>query len=301
MSDSQISVALIGANGMLAQAVVAEAPECYQFTNFDLPEFDLTDEMSVHRALGDLQPNVIINCAAYTQVDKAEGNEEIAMRVNGNGPGCLAAAAKKVGAVLVHISTDYVFDGKKTSPYLETDAVCPQSAYGRTKLAGERSVFESGLGEFYILRTSWLYGPGGPNFVETMLRLASERDELRVVDDQRGTPTYTRDLAQAIFSLLRCGPTPRIEASSGFGLYHFSNSGECSWCDFAREIINTAKRRGIDLAVKKLTPIATEEYPLPAKRPAYSVFSKDKFMRQTGLMVRSWEAALVDYFDQRQS
>ncbi len=286
---------------MLAQAVLAEAPECCQFTKFDLPELDMTDSLSVHRVLGELGPDVIINCAAYTQVDKAEADEGTAMLVNGDGPGYLADVAKEVDAVLVHISTDYVFDGTKSTPYLEADVVGPQSAYGRTKLAGERAIIDSGLSEYFIIRTSWLYGPGGPNFVETMLRLAKEREEMCVVDDQHGTPTYTRDLARAIFALLRGHSLDDGVDSAAFGIYHFSNSGECSWYGFALEIIEMARRRGFDLVVKNLKPITTEEYPLPAKRPAYSVFSKDKFMRQTGLMVRSWDAALVDYFEQRQS
>ena len=195
-------LALIGSNGMLARKVRELAPPQYEVVGFDLPEFDLTDRAQVMAEMTRLQPAVIINCAAFTNVDGCESQEELATRVNGAGPGTLAEAAQAVGAILVHISTDYVFAGDKGSPYTESDPTGPLSAYGRSKLAGEAAIVASGLSRYFILRTSWLYGPGGKNFVETMLRLAAERDELRVVADQVGSPTYTGDLAAAIYNLL---------------------------------------------------------------------------------------------------
>ena len=195
-------LALIGGNGMLAKMVRERAPSEYEVFPFDLPEFDITDRNVVFSTMEKLRPDVIVNCAAYTDVDGCETNEETALLVNGRGPGYLAEAAKELGATLVHISTDYVFDGTKNSPYTEEDVTNPQSAYGRSKLLGERAILESGLDKFFIVRTSWLYGPGGKNFVETIARLATEREELRIVADQIGSPTLTDDLARAIFNLL---------------------------------------------------------------------------------------------------
>ena len=207
-------MALIGGKGMLASAIRNCAGTAWNIAGLDLPEFDLTDRSLVESVLGNLSPDVIINCAAYTDVDSCETNEELATRVNGEGPGHLARVAAKLGATLVHISTDYVFDGRKTSPYLETDPVGPLSAYGRSKLAGEQAVLASGLKRYYLVRTSWLYGPGGRNFVETIIRLAREREELRVVADQVGSPTYTGDLAQAIYQLLALDTRRRFSAPS---------------------------------------------------------------------------------------
>jgi dTDP-4-dehydrorhamnose reductase len=267
---------------------------------------------------------VIINCAAFTAVDACETQQELANKVNGEGPGILATAALKVGATLVHISTDYVFDGRKASPYGEEDRPNPSSAYGRSKLLGEEAIVRSGLKEYFILRTSWLYGPGGKNFVETVARLASERQELRIVADQFGTPTYTGDLAGAIFNLLALVPPdpamqPRhpspvtrhltsvtrhpspVTDVPPYGLYHFSNEGECSWHDFAVAIVEELKGRGENVIARAVVPIRTEEYPLPAPRPAYSVFSKEKYRRVTGAAVPHWKESLIRYFDRRTS
>jgi len=285
-------VALIGANGQLALKVRELAPADYAVHGFDLPEFDLTDRAQVLAEMERLQPAVIINCAAFTNVDACETEEELATRVNGAGPGYLAEAAQAVGAVLVHISTDYVFAGDKKSPYGEDDPTAPLSAYGRSKLAGEKAIAESGLERFYILRTSWLYGPGGKNFVETMIRLASEREELRVVADQFGSPTYTGDLATAIFRLLAL-PAP------AYGVYHLSNLGECTWHTFAEAIVELARMHGEAVKALRVVPIATSDYPLPAPRPAYSVFSKDKYLHATGAALPHWRDSLGNYFRER--
>lgn len=291
---ARVRLALIGGNGMLAYKVRELAPPSYEVVGFDLPDFDLTDCGQVLAEMARLQPAVIVNCAAFTNVDSCETEEELATRVNVAGPGHLAAAAQAVGAVLVHISTDYVFAGDKGSPYVESDATGPLSAYGRTKLAGEDAIIASGLTRYFILRTSWLYGPGGKNFVETMLRLAAERDELRVVADQVGSPTYTGDLAQAIYRLLA-----GAERSGHYGLYHFSNGGETSWHGFAAEIVAQARQLGELLPVARIVPIATSDYPLPAPRPAYSVFSKEKYLVATGAPLPPWQESLTRYLRER--
>jgi len=299
MSTPKIKLALIGSNGMLAQAVTKLAPAEYEVIPFDLPEFDMTDPELVEQVLTDVMPDVIVNCAAYTQVDKCESEEVLALKVNAQGPANLAAAAKTLDAVLIHISTDYVFDGSKTVPYVEMDKTCPQSAYGRTKLAGEQAIIDSSLERYFIIRTSWLYGPGGPNFVETMLRLGAECEELGIVDDQCGSPTYTYDLVNAIFNLLAIDNGSSITDHRLYGLYHFSNSGECSWYDFACEIFRQARENGMFLKVKKVTPIATTEYPVLAQRPAYSVFSKEKYIQGTEAVVPEWQSSLREYFKVR--
>ncbi|MBI5441423.1 MAG: dTDP-4-dehydrorhamnose reductase [Deltaproteobacteria bacterium] len=287
-------LALIGAKGMLASAVVRRAPAEYELVGLDLPEFDLTDRERVLRTIGELRPHVVLNCAAYTDVDGCESNERLATAVNGEGPGHLAEAAAEHGATLLHLSTDYVFDGAKRTPYREEDPPCPASAYGRSKWLGEKRVAESGLRNYFVLRTSWLYGPRGKNFVETIARLAAEREELRVVDDQVGCPTYTADLADAIFALLRAD-----RASPPSGIYHFSNEGACSWHTFAREIVAHLRRRGGPVRVERLLPIPTQEYPLPAKRPPYSVLSKQKYVEATGAEVPHWQDGLARYMEGR--
>jgi len=288
---------LIGANGMLAQAVKKVVPQEVELTQLDLPDFDITDREEVLVKMAGVKPDVILNCAAYTNVDGCESEEELATRVNGDGPGYLAEAAKATGATLVHISTDYVFDGEKTTPYTEEDPTGPMSAYGRSKLAGERAILASGLEKYFILRTSWLYGPGGKNFVETILRLAKEREELRIIADQVGSPTLTEDLAEAIFKLL--GLTRPASRVTRHGIYHFSNEGQCSWYDFACAIVEEARQGGEELKVERILPIKTEEYPLPAQRPAYSVFSKEKHRAATGAEVPEWRQSLKRYFEIR--
>lgn len=298
-----MKLALIGSNGMLARKVRERAISVgYSVADYDLPEFDLMNREQVLTEMVRLQPHVIVNCAAYTNVDGAETEEPLATEVNGFGPGYLAEAAQAVDAVLVHISTDYVFDGSKGSPYLEEDPVGPVSAYGRSKLAGEQAILASGLERYFIIRTSWLYGPGGKNFVETIIRLAREREELRIVADQTGSPTYSGDLAEAIFRLLSLADHgSRIADHDFFGLYHFSNSGQCSWHEFATEIVAQMIARGEILKTKQVVPIRTEEYPLPAKRPAYSVFSKQKYRAAVGAVVPAWQASLNRYLHERMS
>jgi dTDP-4-dehydrorhamnose reductase len=291
-------LALIGGNGMLAHMVATVAPPHYDVFPFDLPQLDISVRDQVLGAMGNLRPHVIVNCAAYTNVDACETQEELATRVNGHGAGHLAEAARETGAVLVHISTDYVFDGSKKTPYTEEDPPNPLSAYGRSKLAGEEAIRDSGLLRYFILRTSWLYGPGGKNFVETIARLAGEREELRVVADQLGSPTYTEDLARAIFQLLALDTpdTARLTPHEFHGIYHFANEGVCSWHAFAEAIVERLRQRGEANRLLQVVPISTEDYPLPAPRPPYSVFSKDRYRAATGQEIPDWMNALDRYF-----
>lgn len=278
-------VVLIGASGMLGTMVQATVPDAYELVPLSRHDLDIRDRDGVLEKLTRFAPDVIVNCAAFTDVDGCESETELADAVNAAGPGNLALAAKRLGAVLVHVSTDYVFDGTGSRPYTEEDPVAPRSAYGRSKLMGEEAIPASGLKEYFIVRTSWLYGPGGKNFVETMLRLAREREELRVVADQVGSPTYTRDLALAIYRLL---------STRSYGIYHFSDEGSCSWHEFASEIIRQYGRLEA-LRVRSVIPIRTQEYPLPAERPRYSVLSKEKYAAATGARIPDWRESLSAY------
>ena len=286
-------IALIGARGMLARKVLAASPANAAVTGFDLPEFDITRPDQVLEALATLRPDLIINCAAFTAVDQCETEEVLATAVNGTAVGSLAGVAAEVGALLVHISTDYVFAGSKGSPYLETDPVGPLSAYGRSKLAGEQAVTCSGLRRYLIIRTSWLHGPNGKNFVGTILRLAKEREELRVVADQVGSPTFTGDLATAIFNLAAMVLQGEEQGRSDlYGVYHFANSGQCSWHGFSEAVIEEARALGMPLIAKRVVPIATAEYPLPAPRTAWSVLSTQRYREVTGCDVPAWQDGL---------
>jgi len=296
------SMLLVGASGMLAGKVATRFGQNWAITPVDLPEFDLTDKAGVQKFVSTLKPQLIINCAAYTNVDGCETQEELAMQVNGAGVGYLAEAARECDATLVHISTDYVFPGRGSEPLREDAPVAPQSAYGRSKLAGEQAILSSGIKKFFIVRTSWLYGPGGGNFVETILRLAREREELNIVSDQIGSPTYTGDLAEALYALTRhlmSHGEGNLQPEAG--IYHFSNEGACSWYDFARGIVSQAREQGAELRVREINPITTAEFPLPAKRPAYSVLSTKKYRRATGATPPPWQESLATYLDERQN
>ncbi len=296
---SQPKIAIIGANGMLASMIRKMAPKSTDLHLFDLPDFDMTDTQNVESVMGTLQPEIIINCAAFTQVDKCETEQQLAHAANGTGAGNLAIAAKNTGATLIHISTDFVFFGDKDTPYSETDQPEPLSVYGASKLAGERAIINSGLSNYYILRTSWLYGPGGGNFVETIIRLANEREDLGIVADQVGTPTYTTDLANVIWTLVSSVTDHPSFVTAPYGIYHYSNSGECSWYEFACEIISQLREANVPLKVKQIRPITTAEYPVPAKRPTYSVMSKEKIVAATGIEVPPWQESLKKYLKGR--
>ena len=253
---------VIGAAGMLGQDLLAAAERAgHEAVGWDLPEIDITDSAATRAAVGELRPDAVVNCAAWTDVDGAEANEELAARVNAEGAGNVAAAAAAAGVLVVQVSTDYSFDGTAGRPYTESSPTSALGAYGRTKLAGELAVAEAATPDFAIVRTAWLFGPNGKNFVDTMLRLGSERDEVSVVDDQIGCPTYTGHLAPALVDVAERRLT---------GVLHVAGGGECSWYDLA---VAAFERTGTDCAVKR---ISTAEFGRPAPRPAYSVLRTER-------------------------
>lgn len=255
-------------------------PAEYHFHFTDKEELDITDRAAVFAFMERERIGVVINCAAFTAVDKAEEAAELCDLLNHTAPAYLAEAAAAVGATMIQVSTDYVFDGTAHRPYREDDPTCPNSVYGRTKLAGEESVIRLCPGSM-VVRTAWLYSTFGNNFVKTMIRLGREREALGVVFDQIGTPTYARDLAAALLTAVQQGIVP--------GVYHYSNEGVCSWFDFCRAIHRAA---GISPARCKVSPLHTEEYPVPAPRPHYSVLDKTKIKQTYALDIPWWEDSL---------
>jgi len=262
-----------GANGMLGHRVVAAARERgLDVRGTDLPELDLVDAAAVERFVADVRPDAIVHCAAYTDVDGAEADEELATRINGDAAGNVA----RCGVPVVHVSTDYVFAGDGREPYVESDTPDPRTAYGRSKLAGERAVLQADE-RHAIARTAWLYGEGGKNFVDTMLRLGAERDEVNVVFDQIGSPTWTGHLAPALVELAERGAS---------GVFHAAGAGACSWFELA---IEAMRLRDLDCRVVAVT---TEEYPLPAPRPAFSVLATE---REDGIHLPDWHEGVEQH------
>lgn len=275
-----MNILITGANGQLGNEMRVLSRENPRHTCFftDVQELDICDEQAVRAFVAYNRVQVIVNCAAYTSVDKAEDNLELCDRLNHLAPSYLAFAAEASGAGLIQISTDYVFDGTAHLPYTEEVAPCPDSVYGSTKLAGERAVMEN-CGRSMIIRTGWLYSGYGNNFVKTMLRLGRERETLGVVFDQIGTPTYANDLAKAIFAIIDRGIVP--------GIYHFSDEGVCSWYDFTLAIHRLA-----GITACKVRPLHTDEFPAKATRPHYSVLDKTKIKNTFGLEIPHWEKSL---------
>ena len=277
-----LNILITGANGQLGrslQRLGGVSPHNYICT--DVAELDITDAGAVLRAVREHRIDVIVNCAAYTDVEKAEEAEARADLLNHKAAGNLAAAAKETGATLFHVSTDYVFDGTAHTPYTEDVTPSPLGAYGRTKLAGERAVMASGC-RYLIFRTAWLYSEYGRNFLRTMLRLTEEKKELRVVFDQTGTPTYAGDLAEAIFDIVEHRKYEGRE-----GIYHFSDEGVCSWYDFARAIAEYTGNSACDIR-----PCHSDEFPSKAVRPAYSVLDKTKIKETFGIVIPHWTDSL---------
>jgi dTDP-4-dehydrorhamnose reductase len=287
------NIVVVGGAGMLGAELV-EALNCagLNTVSLDLAEIDITRPESVGAVIGSIAaPGLVINCAAYTAVDKAESEPEAAFAANRDGPANLADECRKLGIPLIHISTDYVFDGKSSRPYTEEDGLNPLSVYGLSKQKGEEAV-RSSLVEHIIVRTSWLYGARGRNFVKTMLKLGLERDELKVVSDQHGCPTWSFDLAAC---LVRISESVQSDSKNTlWGTYHFCGKGATTWYDFARAILEEAEkrqpRRG---GVAKLLPIATSEYPTAAVRPMYSVLDCAKIRGAFGIEPVAWESSLA--------
>lgn len=275
------TILITGSNGQLGNELrkLESFYTDYQFIFTDIAELDITNPLAIEEMMSTHQVQTIINCAAYTAVDKAESDLDMAMRINAKAPQYLAEAAKKFDALLVQISTDYVFSGQGFLPYKEDEPCAPKSAYGLTKLKGEEAVINSGC-KAVIIRTSWLYSAFGHNFIKTMRKYGAERGFLKVVFDQIGTPTWAGDLAKAILDII---PQTKPERC---GIYHYSNEGVCSWYDFAVEILD---KSGISCNVE---PIETKDYPLPATRPYYSVLNKNKIKHDFKLSIPHWKESL---------
>ena len=283
-------VLVFGSTGQVARSLATHSGDAFDIVCIGRPDGDITDKAGVEKAFSHYRPDVVINAAAYTAVDAAETDEFSALRVNRDGPELLAGECRKAGIPIVHYSTDYVFDGEKDGPYSPTDTIAPQSAYGRSKAAGEMAIREQ-HSDHVILRTAWVFSPFGKNFVKTMLSLGAQRDQLRVVDDQVGNPTFAPDIAKHSLSIVKnimSGSSSR----NMFGTFHLTNSGETSWCNFAREIFRQSEDT---LGVRcEVTPIPTMEFPTPARRPKNSRLDGTTLKETHGILVRSWQDALAD-------
>ncbi|SPE51064.1 dTDP-4-dehydrorhamnose reductase subunit, NAD(P)-binding, of dTDP-L-rhamnose synthase [Verrucomicrobia bacterium] len=281
-------ILLIGKIGQVGWELRRTLAPLGQLVCVDFPDIDLTVSDSIRKWVRDTRPQLIINAAAFTAVDKAETESDLAMKINGVAPGILAEEAARSNALLVHYSTDYVFDGVKSDPYVETDPPNPLGAYGRTKLAGDEAVRAAG-GPHLIFRLCWVYGARGQNFMLTMMRLARERETLRVVNDQVGCPTWSRMIAETTALALKQALAAN-NLSALTGTYHLAAAGRVSWHGFAQAIIDLMPREGRKCS--SVQAIATREYPTPARRPAYSVLSCDKLERAFGLRLPAWDESL---------
>ena len=269
-----------GAGGMLGADVTRQFSSNFKVTALTRKELDITDKKAVRQVFKHYRPEIVINCAAFTRVDDCESMKETAFSVNAEGPGILASACRDSGALLVHISTDYVFDGSKKSPWKEDEPKAPLNIYGESKLQGEKRV-EARCENYLIIRTSWLFGLNGPNFITTMLDLSKKRDELSVVNDQEGSPTSTRDLAWGIKMLVMHDLR---------GVFHCCNSGSCTWFDLCRFVFEKRGIKGVTLK-----PVPSESFPRPAARPEYSVLDTSRFKKFTGRKMRPWQQAVSEY------
>jgi dTDP-4-dehydrorhamnose reductase len=285
-------ILLTGADGQLGKELQQTLMPLGEVIALTRQELDLSQGEHIRQLVQQIRPNLIVNSAAYTAVDKAESEVDLAQAVNGKAPTIMAEEAEKIGALLLQVSTDYVFDGQKNTPYLETDPTHPLSSYGKSKLAGEVGI-QQVTDNYLILRTAWVYGVYGKgNFVKTMLRLGQDRQELRVVADQVGSPSWAKDIADAIAQLLQSETT---------GIYHFTNSGVVSWYDFAIAIFEEARALGFPLKVQRVIPITTADYPTPATRPAYSVLSGKKITETLGDYPPYWRDSLRKMLKQLQA
>jgi dTDP-4-dehydrorhamnose reductase len=280
-ADGQVGCELRQSLAPLGQVIALDRAAC-----------DLARPAEVARILRAATPDVIVNAAAYTAVDRAEQEEELATLINGTAVGEIAQAARQLGALLIHYSTDYVFDGRKDAPYAEDDVPSPISAYGRSKLAGERAIAQCG-GRYLIVRTSWIYAARGHNFLKTVLRLARERDELSIVDDQIGAPTWARDLAAATAAMTRQARQEIARDDFESGLFHVTGSGATSWFVFAKAVVKQAEQYGLLARKSKIVPIASSEYPVAATRPKNSRLSGARARHRFQIALPEWEQSLA--------
>ncbi|UAL42646.1 dTDP-4-dehydrorhamnose reductase [Shewanella inventionis] len=285
-----MKILIVGKNGQVGRCLIdlLEAQTEVTFLALAREELDITDAIQVDKTVSEFQPNIIINAAAYTAVDKAEQERQLAYAINRDGPSNLALAAKKVDAAIIHISTDYVFDGHSVDSYTESDVTAPQGEYGRSKLAGEQAVAIA-CSRHIILRTAWVFGEHGNNFVKTMLRLAKTRESLGVVADQFGGPTYAGDIANAIVTIAK----QIVDGNQAYGTYHYSGFPHVSWHAFAEKIFEIAFDKGVLVQPIKVNQITTLDYPTPAKRPSNSRLNCDKIHNIFGIKQSDWQAALV--------
>jgi dTDP-4-dehydrorhamnose reductase len=279
-----MKVFVVGSQGQLGRTLAETVPDAIDFAGADLPELDIVNRGALEARFAAEQPGFVVNAAAYTAVDKAESEPDVARRINVDGARNVAQAAREAGARVIHISTDFVFDGGKTEPYTPADTPAPLGVYGQTKLDGDTAVRAVTDGDAIVIRTAWLYSCFGHNFVKTMLRLMGEREELSVVADQRGTPTWAGSLAEVIWAA--------IDQDLPGGIYHWTDGGEASWYAFAEEIYREARALGILDRDVTIRPIATAEYPTPARRPAYSVLDCSATVTALGVGQRPWTTRL---------
>jgi dTDP-4-dehydrorhamnose reductase len=277
-----MKILVVGSMGMLGSDLVSECSSAGDVRGVDLRELDITQLSQCHRTIAEFHPDVVINAAGLTRVDYCEENEQEASAVNGEGPGNLAKAAAASGALLVHYGTDYVFDGFKKDAYFEQDIPNPKNVYGRSKLLGEERIRQN-CPEHLILRTSWLFGRNGPNFIQTIVNAAKRSDSLRVVNDQRGSPTYTKDLASHTMRMIEAGCR---------STYHLTNSGACTWYELALRSLEWAGIEGV-----KITAVSTAEFPRPAARPHNSVLANARLERDGLPLMRNWQAAAREYVE----
>jgi len=303
-------ILLTGRNGQVGHELAQLLPSIGETIAFDRQRLDLSKPAELRRTINEIRPNIIVNAAAYTAVDRAESDEAVARAINAEAPAVMAEEVKKIGALLVHYSTDYVFDGAKHSPYEEDDTPNPLGVYGKTKLEGEQAIRETGA-RHVIFRTAWVYATRGHNFLLTILRLASEREELQIVRDQIGAPTWCREIARSTSAILQGVVNEAFGATSAgdiSGTYHMTAGGTGSWYEFTRAILDEAARapghtpwftaatQGRPLLAKRVLPITTDQYPTPARRPAYSVLSNSRLNRTFGVELPDWRAQLHSAF-----
>ena len=283
-----MKVLITGCHGQVGHCLVKQLEGKAEVLAVDKEQLDITDQAAVFSVVSEFVPDYIINAAAHTAVDKAEEEVDLSFAINRDGPMYLAEAAESCGAVMLHISTDYVFDGTGEAPYEESDAVGPQGVYGQSKLAGEQAVAKA-CAEHLILRTAWVFGEHGNNFVKTMLRLGQDRDALSIVGDQIGGPTYAGDIASALITMI---DYIEKEGAPQWGVYHFSGMPYASWYEFAEQIFSAAKNKSVLVQTPTLTSIPTSAYPTPAKRPANSRLDCEKIHQQFGIKPSDWQASL---------